>query len=80
MNKIEVPNHYDIQGLDQPSMEVLKIFMEHNNLDFKSFCYGNAFKYLMRFNKKNKFEDLQKAKVYLDLMIKELEDEQTSIS
>ena len=75
INKIEAPNLFDIQGLDQPSMEALKIFMEHNNLDFKSFYYGNVFKYLIRFNKENNIDDLIKAKVYLDLMIKELEDE-----
>ena len=54
-------NHYKdmkIQPLD---------FIEENNL---SFSVGNIVKYVCRFDKKNGVEDLEKAKHYLEMLIK----------
>lgn len=42
-------------------------FISQNNLDFMR---GNIIKYIMRFDAKNGLEDLKKARVYLDKMIK----------
>lgn len=42
-------------------------FIMANNLNF---CQGNAIKYITRYKSKNGLEDLQKAKHYIDLLIK----------
>ena len=38
---------------------------------FIDYCHGNALKYLWRWRHKNGIEDVEKALVYLDWMIKE---------
>ena len=52
-------------------IEPLRFCME-NNLPF---WMGSVIKYIMRYDQKNGLEDLYKARVYLDAVIKELEDE-----
>lgn len=41
-----------------------------------AWCWGNAIKYLLRFQKKNGLEDLKKARKNLDWLIEELENDQ----
>jgi len=43
-----------------------------NNLGF---CEGNVIKYISRYKAKNGVEDLQKAKHYIDLLIKQIQKE-----
>lgn len=40
----------------------------------ESYLQGNILKYVMRYKHKNGIEDLRKAKVYLDWLIKEVEN------
>lgn len=62
-SKIEIGGtHYKMFDIDP-----VEICMR-DNLDF---CQGNAIKYIMRYDKKGKpLEDLEKAKHYIDLLIK----------
>lgn len=66
-----IPKHYDIKGLQDSSFKIIEKLMEHNNLAFRAFCYGNILKkYLFRFQQKGKRNDLLKARDYLEKMIK----------
>jgi hypothetical protein len=40
--------------------------------EYKGYLKGNCLKYLWRYEYKNGLEDLKKAKVYLDWLIKEV--------
>lgn len=42
------------------------------------FCEANAIKYLCRWNRKNGIEDLDKAKEYIDILIKNEKNGRTS--
>lgn len=54
-------------GGDHYKMPIQPVeFIMKNNLDF---CTGNCIKYLCRHRHKNKREDLEKAKHYIDLLI-----------
>lgn len=47
----------------------------------KDFCIGNVMKYVIRYDKKNGIEDLEKAKTYIDRLINlelQLESEEES--
>lgn len=68
-DNVKSPKHYKLEGLDIESIDVVKAILGKEG--FKSFCHGNALKYLFRCNKKNGLEDLKKAKVYLEWLIKE---------
>ena len=71
---IKNPSHYELQGLEPyQSIDVIKSVLK---TQFKAFCIGNALKYLIRAENKNGLEDYKKAKVYLDWIIKEMEDEE----
>ena len=61
------PNHYGNSGIDVIS------FCQANNLDFMQ---GNVIKYVFRYKNKNGWEDLEKAKEYIDRMIENLLDEE----
>lgn len=66
----EVPAHYQIKGLNQPSMEVIDLIVKHNTSDVKEACYlFMILKYLFRFGKKDRVKDLYKAKDFLDRLI-----------
>lgn len=71
-NKTEVINHPLHYGGDS-IYEVIKV-IEAWDLD-KSFCLGNAVKYIARAGKKDNqpVEDLKKARFYLDREIAKLE-------
>lgn len=68
-DNVKSPKHYKLEGLNVESIDVVKSILGKEG--FKSFCHGNALKYLIRTNKKNGLEDLKKAKVYLEWLIKE---------
>ena len=68
-DNVNHPNHYQI--LDKvEAIDVIKAILGDG---FNDYCYGNVLKYVLRAKKKNGVEDLKKANVYLDWMIKELE-------
>lgn len=56
------PTHYAIVG-DYEAIDVIRASLTPE--EFAGFCKGNSLKYLMRANKKNGEEDLQKAEWYL---------------
>lgn len=61
------PNYYKAKS----GRDVMDVIVEFD-LDF---FQGNVLKYIIRYRGKNGLEDLQKAKEYIDRMIKRLEDE-----
>lgn len=72
IDNVNKPNHYQgSKGLE--AIEVVHNFI--GNLEGSSaFFWGNAIKYLLRFQNKNGIEDLKKARKNLDWLIKELEN------
>lgn len=60
-------SRFKIQPLD---------FIAVNNLDFLT---GNIIKYVMRHDAKNGLEDLQKAKVYLERLIKQTKEKEKDV-
>ena len=73
IDNVNKPSHYQgSKGLE--SIEVIDNFI--GNLIGKAAWYwGNAIKYLLRFQKKNGIEDLKKARKNLDWLIEEQEHE-----
>jgi len=65
-SSVNHPNHYN-QG-DMEVWDVIKAFTE-NLSGAEAFYAGNAIKYILRWDKKNGIEDLEKAKVYIDKII-----------
>lgn len=61
---IKSPSHYKLDGLDIESIDVIKAVLGEDG--FKAHCRGCALKYLLRADKKNRTEDLKKARVYLN--------------
>lgn len=61
---IKSPSHYKLDGLDVESINVIKAVLGEDG--FKAHCRGCALKYLLRADKKNRIEDLKKARVYLN--------------
>jgi hypothetical protein len=59
------PKHY---GGGIECIECIKASMSAQQ--FVGFLKGNVMKYVWRFDRKNGVEDLEKAKVYLDWLIK----------
>lgn len=70
-DKIDKPKHYQGRfGLE--AIEVVRNFA--GNLSaVQGFYWGNAIKYLLRFQSKNGLEDLKKARKNLDWLIEEME-------
>mgnify|MGYP000931212617 CR=1 FL=1 len=70
IDNVNKPSHY--QGAN--GLEVIDNFI--GNLQGKAaWCWGNAIKYMLRFQKKNGLEDLKKARKNLDWLIEEMEAE-----
>ncbi len=70
-DKVNHPNHYN-----QGNIETLD-YIDDNLGEFSQYYYiGNILKYLSRYRFKNGIEDLEKAKFYLDRLIKQLKGEQ----
>lgn len=59
------PSHYKSAGME--AIEVMEAFVP----DFHSYCMGNVIKYVLRHLQKNGKQDLEKARWYLDRMIKD---------
>ena len=63
-DEIESPSHYMLDGLNVEAIDVIKAVLGEDG--FKAHCRGCALKYLLRADKKNRTEDLKKARVYLN--------------
>lgn len=61
---IKSPSHYMLDGLNVESIDVIRAVLGIEG--FKKHCRGCALKYLLRADKKNRTEDLKKARVYLN--------------
>lgn len=61
------PDHYCKGGIE--CIKAIKASMTEEA--FKGYLKGNILKYLWRYEVKNKVQDLEKAKVYLDWLIEE---------
>lgn len=68
-DKIESPSHYMLDGLNVEAIDVIKAVLGEDG--FKAHCRGCALKYLLRADKKNRTEDLKKARVYLNWEIED---------
>ena len=72
-DKVNSPNHYKGKfGLE--AIEVVRNFAG-NLTAVQGFYWGNAIKYLLRFQSKNGLEDLKKARKNLDWLIEEMKNE-----
>lgn len=75
MDNVNHPSHYTAG-----KYEVIEIIESITNsmelTPFEGYMLGNTLKYLARFKRKNGTEDLKKAKVYLDMLIKDQEDKE----
>lgn len=65
-SSVHHPNHYNQNGMEV--WDVIKAFTS-NLSGSEAFYAGNAIKYILRWDKKNGIEDLEKAKVYIDKII-----------
>lgn len=65
------PRHYnqgDIECIDAIQAATV------GKTGVEAFCVGNAIKYLWRFEEKNGLQDVEKAKWYIERLIRELDD------
>lgn len=71
------PNHYYINGKN--TIEIIKDIVNKNAKTIQEgIDLFNVLKYLIRYRNKNKVDDLQKARNYLDWLIKEVEEQELS--
>lgn len=68
------PTHYELEGLGVEVIDVIRSVL--GEISFCSYCKGNVIKYILRADKKNGLEDLQKARVYLSWLIATIESEE----
>lgn len=69
------PDHYNQGGIE--CFDVIKAF--HGQDAFEGFCSGNVLKYVMRYKHKGQPQkDLEKARVYLNEIIKLYENNKDS--
>ena len=72
---VKSPKHYELEGLEPyQSIDIINSILKSIKDPVRAFRVGNALKYLIRAEKKNGLEDYKKAKVYLDWIIKEMEE------
>ena len=65
MANINKPNHYHRNNID-----VIKFSeLQFDKLELPGFYRINVLKYITRFDRKNKVEDLEKARFYIDKLI-----------
>ena len=70
MDKVNHPTHYT-----STKIETIDIIQDKLTAEaFEGFCIGNVLKYLTRHRQKNGLEDLQKARWYLDKIIRVKEE------
>ena len=67
-NPVTQPDHYNKGAIE--AIEAIKASMHPQ--EYKGYLKGNCLKYLWRYEYKNDVEDLRKARVYLDWLIKEV--------
>jgi hypothetical protein len=65
-DNVNHPKHYMMGGLEVIQILEAKLTKE----EFEGYLKGNVLKYVFRFKDKNGVEDLEKAKWYLDKLIK----------
>lgn len=71
------PSHYYINGRN--TIEIIKDIVNKNAKTVQEgIDLFNVLKYLIRYRNKNKVDDLQKARNYLDWLIKEVEEQELS--
>mgnify|MGYP002525508906 CR=1 FL=1 len=73
-DKVNHPLHYCQGGIE--CIEAIKASMTPNG--FQDYCKGNVLKYIWRWRDKAGVEDLRKASVYLNWLIKSAEKEKES--
>ena len=70
-NPVSHPAHYTRGKYE--AINIILDFLANSGLEpDEAYLVGNVFKYLLRFPHKGKGEDLQKAKVYLNWLIKRI--------
>ena len=60
---INSPSHYKLPGLEVEAIDVVRSVLGPDK--FQGFCRGNALRYLIRADRKNGTEDLEKARKYV---------------
>lgn len=65
---VGAPDHYNKGAIE--AIEAIKASMHPQ--EYKGYLKGNCLKYLWRYEYKNGVEDLRKARVYLEWLIKEI--------
>ena len=69
-NNVVHPNHYN-----RTSVEVIDTIKGMSTTsEYRGFLIGNIVKYISRYSMKNGIEDIKKARYYLDLLEKDLEE------
>ena len=68
VDPVDQPDHYNKGSIE--AIEAIKASMPEQ--EFNGYLKGNALKYLWRYEYKNGVEDLRKARVYLEWLIKEV--------
>lgn len=66
MDSINNPNHYQLES-GKETIDI--IFDTLGKKGFVDYCKGNIIKYITRYEKKNKVEDLKKAIKYIEFII-----------
>jgi hypothetical protein len=64
---VEKPEHYNKGGV-----EAIDYIKQQLGDGFADYCAGNVHKYIHRYKYKNGVEDLRKARVYLEWLIKSM--------
>lgn len=68
--QVDHPDHYNQGSIE--CIEALKACMTPE--EYHGFCSGNVIKYVWRYRNKNGIKDLEKAKWYLETLIKDIEE------
>ena len=70
---VKSPFHYRLEGLELEAKDIIRSVLGKEG--YKHWCHGTALKYLFRAGKKeDELKDYKKARVYLDWIIKEMEE------
>ena len=69
-----IPAHYDVKGLNQPTMDVIYSLVAHNAKDsIGGALLFSLYKYVFRYGKKDGVKDLRKALDFLTRLIDHIE-------
>lgn len=73
IDDVKSPKHYRLEGLELEAKDIIRSVLGKDG--YKNWCHGTALKYLFRAGKKeDELKDYKKARVYLDWIIKEMEE------